>query len=151
MSFFTGVWLIITNRRDETDDLGTSTFASLLGASLKEARIPALSICSSNSCVSDRLVKSFIIQGWAVPKVLRFAIDVSLMEAAAAWSTGLPWESDLERWQDETRHMTNDLSAVIHVWRLLETWHGKKEILPMRLNVGGQSEPWGGNICPVRN
>lgn len=101
---FTGGRLTITHRRDETDDLGTSNFASAdSGASLKEARIPALSICSSNSSVSDRSAESFMIQGWAVPKVLRVAIDASLKEGAAAWLPGLSLESDLELWQDETR------------------------------------------------
>lgn len=46
--------MTITNRREETDDLCTSTIASgLSGASSKEANIPALSICSSNTAASD--------------------------------------------------------------------------------------------------
>lgn len=46
-------------RREETDDLGTSTLASgLSGASCNEASIPALSICSSNTSASDCEVDS---------------------------------------------------------------------------------------------
>lgn len=42
-----------TNRNEETEDLGTSTLsAALSGASWSDANIPALSICSSNSCES---------------------------------------------------------------------------------------------------
>lgn len=114
----------ITYRRDETDDLGTSTFASAWsGASLKEARIPALSICSSNSWVSDTSAESLIIQEGAVPMALRFALNGSLMEAV--WSTCLPWENDLELTRrDKTydKWATKSASA-IGVWSLIETWH----------------------------
>lgn len=54
---------IITNRNEETDDLGTSTFVSgSSGASCNEASIPAFSICSSNTSASDSAADSSIIQ-----------------------------------------------------------------------------------------
>ena len=47
--------IIITYRREETEDFGTSTFASgSSDASCKEANIPAFIICSSRSCCSLR-------------------------------------------------------------------------------------------------
>ena len=88
---------VITNRREETDDLGTSTFAlGSSGASCNDASIPARSICSSNTSASDWAAESFITQsGTGSTHWWWFRTDGSLRRGAAAWSAGLLWGSDL--------------------------------------------------------